>query len=190
MIRERNHQLNSVRLHSCRCGYQGTCLGYEDGDEHANHLRSRPASFLFGHDRWYLGWLWQHSRVSLVLEFYGIYSSKSFPSFVSQKTSAINIVGTLPNPPLNAPSFTRSFTCTTGDRLVPNARSYIYIKARGKDINVNALSERFDTKDNRRTSSASGSFFVIECRWQGDLVNEKLPIRNETRHYSMELPSI
>jgi hypothetical protein len=74
--------------------------------------------------------------------------------------------------------------------LVPNERSYIYIKARGKGININALSERFTTKDNRWTSFASGSFFVIGCRWQGDVVNEKLPIREETRHYSMELPTI
>jgi hypothetical protein len=106
----------------------------------------------------------------------------------SQKTSAINILGPLPDPPANATSFTRHFTCTTGDRLVPNERSYIYIKARGNKVDVNVLSERFTTKDNRWTASTSGAFFIIGCRWKEDQANVTLPIREETRHYSMPLP--
>jgi hypothetical protein len=121
---------------------------------------------------------------------FGVWADKD--NLWDLKTAAIQVdAAHLPKfiPP-RVQAFTRVFKCLTYDRLVPNERSYIYIKVRDERVHVNIMSERFTTTDNRITAGASGAFFWVTCKFEQDKYNETLPIREESRYYSDILPPL
>jgi hypothetical protein len=107
------------------------------------------------------------------------------------KVAAVNLDlgSTIQAVPANVTEFTRTFTCSTGDRVNPTERAYLFIKAYDSEGNKNdIMSDRFTMVDNRWAAGMTGALYTVKCRFVSDEYNKLLPVREETSAHSDDLP--